>query len=55
MLSGIGLRNVFIVGLVGSLLSMFFLSVHRMIPRETFLDHLSRVLTKDAFEAFLFG
>ena len=28
-----GLRNVLIVGLVRSLLSMFFLSVHHSIPR----------------------
>ena len=31
---GVGLRNVLIVGLVRSLLSMFFLSVHHMIPRD---------------------
>ena len=34
MLKGVGLRNVLIVGLVRSLLSMSFLSVHHMIPRD---------------------
>ena len=34
MLRGVGLRNVLIVGLVRSLLSMFFLSVHHTIPRD---------------------
>ena len=34
MLRGLGLRNVLIVGLVKSLLSMFFLSVHHTIPRD---------------------
>ena len=34
MLKGLGLRNVLIVGLMKSLLSMFFLSVHCMIPRD---------------------
>ena len=33
---GVGLRNVLIVGLVRSLLSMFFLSVHHTIPRDKF-------------------
>ena len=32
MLRGVGLRNVLIVGLVRSLLSMFVLSVHHTIP-----------------------
>ena len=31
---GVDHRSVLIVGLVRSLLSMFFLSVHRMIPRH---------------------
>ena len=34
MLRGVDLRNVLIVGLVRSLLSMFFLSVHHTIPRD---------------------
>ena len=36
ILRGVGLRNVLhaFVGLVRSLLSMFLLSVHRMIPRD---------------------
>ena len=33
---GVGLRNVLIVGLVRSLLSMLFLSAHHMIPRDNF-------------------
>ena len=36
MLKGASLRNVLIVGLVRSLLSMFFLRVHHMIPRHNF-------------------
>ena len=36
MLRGVGLRNVLIVGLVRSLSSMLFLSVHRTIPRDKF-------------------
>ena len=31
---GVGLRNVLVVGLVKSLLSMSFLSVHHTIPRD---------------------
>ena len=33
MLKGMGLRNALIVGLVRSLSSKFFMSVHDMIPR----------------------
>ena len=40
---GVGLRNVLIVGLVMSALSMFFLSVHHMIPRDKILGN---ILTK---------
>ena len=36
ILRGVGLRNVLIVGLVRSMLSMFFLSVHNTIPRYNF-------------------
>ena len=34
MLSEVGHRNVLIVGLVRSLLSVLFLSVHHMIPKD---------------------
>ena len=34
MLRGVGLRNVIFVGLVRSLLSIFFLSVRHMIPKD---------------------
>ena len=56
MLRGVGLGNALIVGLVKSLLSMFFLSVHHTIHRDkTFLDYMKQVLTPVAFEAFIHG
>ena len=44
MLIGVGHRNVLIVGLVRSWLSMFFLSVHRMITRDNFWTTSSKFL-----------
>ena len=36
MLVGMGLRNVAIVGLVKSRLSMYFLNVHHTIPKDNY-------------------
>ena len=36
MLVGVGHRSALIVGPVSSRLSRFFLSVHRMVPRDNF-------------------
>ena len=55
MLRGVGLRNVLILGLVRSLSSMFFLSVHHTIHKEKFLDYMKQVLTLEAFETFTHG
>ena len=51
MLIMVGYRSVVIVGLVRSQLSMSFLSVNHMIPRETFLDYLKHVHFPNPFEA----
>ena len=32
---------------------MFFISVHRTIPRQNFLDYMKQVLTSETFEAFV--
>ena len=52
MLMGVGLRNALLVGLVRSLLSMFFLSVDHTIPRDRFFDYMKQIPTLEAFEAF---
>ena len=36
MLRGVGLKNALIVGLISTLFSMFFSSVHHMIPSDKF-------------------
>ena len=40
ILIGVDHRSVLVVGLVKNRLSMFFLSVHHMIPRDKFLGLL---------------
>ena len=52
MLVGMGLRNAIIVGPVKSRLSMYFLNVHRTIPRDNFND-LKQVLLSNVFEDFV--
>ena len=52
MLRGAGARNVLIVGLVRSMFSMFFVSVHHYdSQRQQILDHMKQILTPEAFEA----
>ena len=48
----VGLRNVLIVGLARSLLSMLFLNVLHTIPmqKRNFVDYLKQVLTPEAFK-----
>ena len=52
MLKGVSPKNVVIVGFVRSLLSMLYLSVHHVIPRDNFLEIFG--FTPDAFEAFCY-
>ena len=51
MLIGVGLRNVLIVRLVRSLLSMLFLSLHGTIPKNKILDYIKQGLTLEGFKA----
>ena len=45
-----GHRNVLIMGFVKSWLSMLFLNVHHMIPKDNFLDSLKQVLLLDVLD-----
>ena len=51
---GVSLRSVLIVGLVRSLLSMFFLSMYHMIPKDKFLDYIcmKQIFTLKTFQPF---
>ena len=48
-----GPRNVLIMGLVRSLLSMSFLSVYYTIPRDNFLEFLRQVLLQMHLKLFV--
>ena len=55
MLVGVALGNVLIVRPVGSLLSMFFLSVQHMILRDNICTLMKEPLTQEAIDFVVFS